>query len=132
MADLHASVLAEEPFDVVPFRCGARRRDASIDGHLKTNPERLLATPDPSRDADEWLGRLGEIERALRRRGEAVDAALEAQSAGLRGRLEEKLEALESKLYKLDATNHALESKLDAVLARLADQGKRPREGDHG
>ena len=97
-----------------------------------TNPERLLATPDPSRDADEWLGRLGEIERALRRRGEAVDAALEAQSAGLRGRLEEKLEALESKLYKLDATNHALESKLDAVLARLADQGKRPREGDHG
>ena len=61
-----------------------------------------------------------------------VDAALEAQSAGLRGRLEEKLEALESKLYKLDATNHALESKLDAVLARLADQGKRPREGDHG
>lgn len=85
-----------------------------------------------ARDADEWLGRLGEIERALRRRGEAVDAALEAQSAGLRGRLEEKLEALESKLYKLDATNHALESKLDAVLARLADQGKRPREGDHG
>ncbi|KAH8068895.1 hypothetical protein JL720_12101 [Aureococcus anophagefferens] len=86
-------------------RLGARRLGGDA-AAAATTPERLLATPDVRADDDEYLGRIGEIERIVSRGDEGL--------AERQKRLDAKLDRLEATVGERFAE---LAAKLDAVAA---------------
>ena len=86
-------------------RFGARRLGGDA-AAAATTPERLLATPDVKADEDEYLGRIGEIERIVSRGDEGL--------AERQKRLDAKLDRLEATVGERFAE---LAAKLDAVAA---------------
>ena len=99
-------------------RFGARRLGGDA-AAAATTPERLLATPDVKADDDEYLGRIGEIERIVKRSNESV--------AERQRQLEQKFDRLDTTVNRLDATVSArfgeLATKLDTVVAASIRNG---------
>ena len=91
------------------------------------SPEALLSPPD-DQDEDEWLGRLGEIERMLLLQQEAVQQS--AQDAGRE--LRAQVDALSA---KVDANAEQLNAKLDLLLNQcggLSHPARQVRPGKAG
>ena len=104
------------PFTVLyaAVRCGAWRLGGDTYA-AALRPEVILATPDVEANDDEYLKRIDEMERAIKRGNEK---AAEQQRAVERvvQQLEEKLDARTSRLEaKLDARFDQLCAKLDAI-----------------
>ena len=105
---------------------GARALTALLGGDpRRLDPERILSHADDDDDeesADVWLGRMGEIERLVKRSAVGLEVKLDAAtraSGAEAGALEARLSALEAHLASLAATSGSVEAKLDAILRRL-------------